>query len=295
MFTEWIAAVSPAPLSGPIEVIKERPWSLVAKVPTADGPLWFKENRGGTRYETYLLAALSRWVPDAVLTPVALDHERGWSLQPDGGSTIHESDATPDPRRWEALLSAHAGLQRRLAKRAAEMVAAGVPDQRPETLMAQFDRLPVPPAVLPLRARLQERCAALANSAVPASLQHDDLHDNNVFTSGKVFDWGDASVSHPFAVLLVSLRVAARQFDAGPGDPRLARIRDAYLEGWSDLADRAALIRDAEDAVELAKIGRAISWHRALMTSPDDAEFGDSVTGWLSELAQPEAIGVGAE
>ena len=56
------------------------------------------------------------------------------------------------------------------------------------------------------------RCAELAAYDIPLSLQHDDLHDNNVFGPAepggplRVFDWGDAVLGHPFGVLLISLR-----------------------------------------------------------------------------------------
>ncbi|HEY1488623.1 MAG TPA: phosphotransferase [Micromonosporaceae bacterium] len=281
---EWIAASAPSPLTAPIEVIRERPWSMVAKVPTAGGPLWFKENRGDTRYETYLLAALAGWVPHAVLTPIAVDHERGWSLQPDGGTTVYESGGEPDARRWEELLSRHADLQRRLIVHVPEMLAAGVPDQRPAGLMARFDRLPVPAPALALRPSLARRADELAASRVPPSLQHDDLHDNNVFRTGEVFDWGDASIAHPFSVLLISLRVAADQLSAEPGDAVLARIRDAYLEPWSDLADRAELVRDVDNAIELGKIGRALAWQRSMATEVDRMDGDDPVAGWLGLL-----------
>ena len=35
------------------------------------------------------------------------------------------------------------------------------------------------------------------------SLQHDDLHDGNVFTDGRVFDWGDAKLARADVDVLV--------------------------------------------------------------------------------------------
>src|SRR5829696_5360013 len=90
VYEAWIDSVLPAPLTGPVEVTKDRPWSLVARVPTESGLLWFKENRAGTQYEAGLMEALWRWAPDSVLRPVAVQRERGWSLLPDGGPTIRE-------------------------------------------------------------------------------------------------------------------------------------------------------------------------------------------------------------
>jgi Phosphotransferase enzyme family len=285
MYSDWIAQVTPYPLTGPIEVIKDRPWSLVAKVRTAGGLLWFKENRAGSHFEAGLLDALARWVPDAVLTPLATDPARGWSLQPDGGAVLRDADPRPDAQAWADLLADHAGLQRRLAAHVPEMLALGVPDQRPHTLMAQLDRLPPNDHVDALRPRLAADCAALTTSAIPPTLQHDDLHDGNVFGSGRCFDWGDANIAHPFSVLLIALRVAADEFDDATA---LTRIRDAYLDAWSDLADRPTLLREAALAIELGKIGRALAWDRSLATPADRAEYGANVTAWLDRLGETD-------
>lgn len=289
MYTTWLESVLPAPLSGPVEVTKEVPWSLVAKVPTEVGLLWFKENRGATTYEAALVRALAEWAPQRVLTPVAVEPTRGWSLLPDGGPTLRIVDATPDASHWERFLADHAQLQRDLASRAAQLLALGVPDVRPAAILSHVDRLPVPPTYVDA---LRSLCQDLAGSIVPPSIQHDDLHDANVFTSGKVFDWGDASVAHPFGVLLISLRVAADRFGVTAGDPLLARLRDAYLEPWSDLADRATLVGEVESAVQVTKVSRALSWERSLAGADEAAlaEYGPYVAGWLDELLEPNDL-----
>src|SRR5262245_57305302 len=103
-YQDWIGSY--VNVTGELETIKERPWSFVVKVPTADGPVWFKENRGATRYEAALVHALARWAPGRVLEPIATDVERGWSLLPDGGPTLR--DAGGD---WAAMLADHARFQ----------------------------------------------------------------------------------------------------------------------------------------------------------------------------------------
>jgi hypothetical protein len=294
----WIDEHLPAARTGPVDVFRDRPWSMVARVPTAAGPVYFKENRGGTRYEAALLPALAQWAPDRVLTPIAADGRRGWTLLPDGGPTLRESDPG-DPDRWARLLADHAQLQRDLvphvtaphvtAPHVASMLTLGVPDQRPSAFDANLARLPASAtlaAELPVLRALND---VLARSPIPRSLQHDDLHDGNVFTDGRVFDWGDASVGHPFGVLLVSLRVAADQLKVPDGDPAVLRLRDAYLEPWSDLADRESLLAEVRAAVQLAKLGRSLAWQRALSEADGAAlaEWGNGVPGWLDELREP--------
>jgi hypothetical protein len=273
---EWIESVLPAPRLGEVEVVRERPWSLVMKVPTARGVFWFKENRAETLYEAALIEALAGWAPGRVLDPVAIDAARGWSLLPDGGPTLREAGAAD----WESFLAGYAQLQRDLVPRGAAMLALGVPDLRPASMPGHLDALPVPAAVAGYLPTLLELCGELAQSPVPASIQHDDLHDANIFTSGRIFDWGDASLAHPFGTLLVTLRVAARL------GQEVDRLRDAYLEPWTDLAPRAQLLREARVAQQVAKVGRALSWQRALAgaSEAEVAQWEDPVSGWLEEL-----------
>ena len=96
--------------------------------------------------------------------------------------------------------------------------------------------------------RFAEWCDQLAATGVAASLQHDDLHDANIFVPYdgvgpyRVFDWGDASVAHPFTTLLVTLRVVAYRLELTGGAAELLRLRDAYLEPWTGEHDRATLV-----------------------------------------------------
>jgi hypothetical protein len=296
-------------ITGPVEP-RLRPWSLVWRVPTDAGPYWFKANNAGTRYEPALLGALARIAPGRVPDPVAVDAGRGWALLPDGGETLREAFARGrDLAVWERVLTGYAELQLAAAPRAGELLALGVPDHRPEALprlLAELldDREAVrvgAPGGLGVGTyeRLRrflpefgERCARLAALGVPASVQHDDLHDGNVFAADhRVFDWGDASVAHPFGTLLVTLNSVADSFGLPAGDPALARLRDAYLDAWSGRHDRATLREAAGLAITVTKVSRALSWRRAL-SCPDPAreEYAAAVPGWLAELFEPDTL-----
>ncbi len=282
-----------------------RPWSMVARLPVGDDVVWFKANGRGSRYEAALIEALARWVPDQSIAPMAIDAEHGWSLLPDGGPTLRESPADV-PRQWEAFLRVHAQLQLDLVGHVGEMIGFGVPHLPVESLPGRLDALLDDPAVWAKSEAGQRRavaaqvpayreaCAELAAGVIPVSLQHDDLHDGNVFVRDgyRFFDWGDAYLGHPFALLLVGLRVAADRFTLPHGDPALLRLRDAYLEPWSSFAPHAQLAREVELAMKVAKVARALSWQRALLDAESDAltEWGDAVPGWLTETLEPDVI-----
>ena len=62
-------------------------------------------------------------------------------------------------------------------------------------------------------------CEELAAVGILETVQHDDLHDGNVFVRDGdyvVFDWGDSCISHPFHSLVVALRAAAWRFELAP-------------------------------------------------------------------------------
>ncbi|HEX6920646.1 MAG TPA: phosphotransferase [Actinomycetes bacterium] len=313
---EWVAArlaEHGLAVTGETEQTHARPWSTVLRVPTAAGPVWFKASASGTAYEAPLLTALAGWTPDQVLVPLAADTGRGWLLLPDGGTTLRAQQAGhTDLAHWERGLVEYGELQRRVESRADDMVALGVPDLRPAALparladllddeelllvgrpdgltRAQLDRLR---ADLPTYARW---CADLASTGVAPSLQHDDLHDANLFVGNghyRVFDWGDASVAHPFTTLLVSLRVVADRLQLPYGAPELLRLRDAYLEPWTAEHDRAGLAEACRLALRVGAVGRALAWQRALVNATPAAmqRFGGGPAGWLLELYQPTPL-----
>lgn len=306
--------------SGAVERVHVTAWSTVSRVPTRQGTVWFKENGPGSAYEAGLVRALADWVPGHVVGPLAVDAERGWSLLPDGGATLRsvhteavrtaagERTGPDRMRQWEEMLGRYAELQRTLADRVPDVLALGVPDMRPELMPDRLAVLLDDPVVwaglAPDRYEAVRRmepeyarwCAELAaGDGVPLSLQHDDLHDANVFVSEggyRFFDWGDASVAHPFGSLLIALRAAARRFDLKPADGALVRLRDAYLEPWGAALDRVDLVRTADTAVRVAKVGRALAWQRALLgAGPAGREqHGEAVPRWVEQLIEPDIL-----
>ncbi len=287
-------------VTGPIEQTRVRPWSVSLRVPTAKGPFWFKANTYACRYEAALASALGWWAPESVLVPVAVDADRGWLLTADAGPILRETSPSLDD--WASLLVEYAALQRTLASRCDEMVALGVPDQRPAELPALLADLLDDPAVradlgadrlaaiTAMAPSFETWCAELAEDGFHASLQHDDLHDGNVFVSRRFFDWGDASVAHPFGTLLVTLSSAGYTFGLDPGAPELLRLRDAYLSAWP--GDPAALRRSATLACRVTRVSRALSWRRSLDRSalPLDDDVRTAPAEWLGELTEPDVI-----
>jgi hypothetical protein len=289
-----------------------RAWSTAFRLPVRGGAVWLKSVGPGSAQEPALVEALGDWAPEHVLVPLAVQAERRLMLLPDGGTTLRATGRASSIEAWEALLQDYARLQVELSSRPDEMVGLGVPDLRPgrmpdlaAELLADDSWLMVDrPGGLTSgqRSRLvgelddyRRLCTRLADGGIPASLQHDDLHDANVFVGDgghRFFDWGDASVAHPFLSLLVPLRVAARALDVPAGDAVLHRLRDAYLDAWSGYGDLAELRVQADVALRVAPLPRAMTWERILRgVHPDErAEWLDAVPGWTAEYLEPGSL-----
>jgi hypothetical protein len=236
--------------TGPMRV-RLRPWSVIVRIEAAE-PLWFKANPPGSAFEPALTARLAELVPEHVLTPYVVDVERGWSLLPHGGQVLKEVERKP--HHWADLLAQYAEFQRALVDHTGEFGRIGVPDARLAVLPDLFEEL------APKRPQLVDWCTELASLAIPDTLDHADLHENQMFYGSRYtfFDWGDAVVSHPFCSLLIPLERVADQL----GPEFVPWVRDAYLEPWTADHPRSILLRAAELAGHLGVFGRALSWQR---------------------------------
>jgi len=73
----------------------------------------------------------------------------------------------------------------------------------------------------------------------------------------------------------------------GESDPAaLSKLRDAYLEPWTDRHSRSELLEAVRCATQLGKIGRTMAWQRALAgaTAVERATYAEFVPGWLRDL-----------
>jgi hypothetical protein len=247
---EWIRAhVTP---TGPIQTVHERPWATVLRVPLASEAVWFKACGSLQTFEPNLTARLFiRW-PAVVPQVLGCDRDRAWLLLSDSGIKIAALGNPPD--LWLALLPRYAELQQGEAVHAGEHLEDGVPDLRVATLPGRYEALlsrdlPLENAEIAglhqLARRFEQLCAELDAATVPETVQHDDLHMNNVyFRNGiiRVIDWGDSCISHPFASLVPTFRFLQERNGLPVGHSWFRRLRDAYLEPWgSGLAETFAL------------------------------------------------------
>lgn len=284
----WIRAhVEP---SGPIERPHDAPWSIVLRVPTREGVVWFKENIAPLAHEAGVVQLIAERMQDRVTELVAVDVERGWFLAHDAGTRLRDVPASEAD--WHAILPSYAELQLAVADDVDRLLAAGASDFRVASLPTLFREL-VEAEATSLHAdelqglrdfaqRVDEACAALASSRILESIQHDDFHDGNVFVDAghyRFLDWGDCCVSHPFATLRIP-------FEGIVWDTswNLAGLRDAYLEPFTACASRSELLQAYDDAWVVGGVTRALKWAPVLEALPKPNRWMDAVTVRLRAL-----------
>jgi hypothetical protein len=243
----WIRAHAPGEVRG-IEQPHVRSWATAMRVETSDGVVWFKASSAAHRQEAEATALLARVRPEALPELLASDPERGWMLTRDAGVRLRELVADErSQRRWLDVLPLYARLQRDAVPLVDELLAAGVPDRRLAALPDSFEQIlgaiDGGDAHRHLVPRVRAGCERLAAFGVPETIQHDDLHDAQVFVrDGRILvtDWGDAVISHPFFSMSVTLQgVIAWGVDDVEGSEDTAPYAAAYLEPWGEGLDEA--------------------------------------------------------
>jgi hypothetical protein len=241
----WVE--SQVEVTGPIEQPHIRPWATALRVPTTGGVVWFKAAQPAFAHEAGVLAILRPLAPELLLEVIASTDD-GWLLLADAGERAREHRID-----WRAMLHAYAELQRRAADHVDALLATGAYDNRPgrvvERVRALMNYLPDDLAAelagrLPYVAEQMDRLAA---SRLPATIDHGDLHDGNVFSAAgnvRIIDWGDSAVAHPFVTLSV----------AEPEEVPWT------LEAWEGYAPADELAEEAAIVEELRFLLRALNW-----------------------------------
>jgi len=288
---EWIRSESERnsiQITGEIEQNHAYAWSTVMRVPASTGTLFFKATAGETLFEIALTEKLAGWFPDCMPEFVAVDTERGWMLMHDGGVPLRASiRPTKDVKPWEPVITRYADLQIALTEHVDEVLALGIPDHRLEKLPSLYEKLLADKASLMIDQekgltsaevkeswkklpRFKEICAKLATFGLPETLNNGDFHDGNVLIKeGRItfFDWGDATVTHPFVTLrtfFVSMEIALDLEDYAPPTSEMTDLLNRYLEHWQKFASQEDLLKAYQLSKPVASIVKTLLWHETI-------------------------------
>jgi hypothetical protein len=259
-------------VTGPIEQPHVQVWSTVLRVPTTLGTLWFKANLPGLANEPGVVRVLAARHADRVTEQLAVDEGREWMLMADGGERLRELvERERSLDRWLEVLPLYAELQLDAAADAGAFLDLDAPDRRLALLPAAYAELVGRlPDDEPERERLTAHvpeveaiAGRLGGFGIPETIEHDDLHDGQVFVRDgryRLLDWGDACVSHPFFTMAVTLEgVLSFGLDDVEDSERTERYRDAYLEPFAAFASRPELEKAMALALRLGWVAHALN------------------------------------
>ncbi len=243
---------------------RRAPRSWVVRLEDGDRRWYFKEDRSHGPSEAVVLRRLAERRPADIVSVVALDDARGWSLTADAGPPLRGADPTDlwcaAVRRLGALQAAeapHLDAWRALGCR--ELSGTHLRDAIRRLMTAAAAELePSAAAALPsLLPRIDDACATLASDPLPDTLVHRDVVPENVLVSARgpvLLDWSDVAVGHPFFA-------CDRLLDACWTDSaRKQAVIDAYLGAFETFADRKSLRRSFDAVLSLRVVYEGVRW-----------------------------------
>lgn len=296
---------------GPVELVRDRFWSLLLRADTPDGPVWAKANHPAQAFEAAALGVLDRAAPGLVPAPIVVDPGRGFLATRDFGATLRESEGALDWNRGQQVLQAAADLADASAPVVTALVSAGmsvVTEELLTTTVTEAVRASASTSIghpahltddeasaaIDALPGARERLRALQESVVPWSLEHSDLHSNNCFrrSDGRIglFDLGDAVIGHPFATVSC---VLDEVIDPDPVcerdqlDPRLQPFSAGHLQRFARYAELPVLWAELDAAARFRCVHRLISWQRLLADLPPRRwpSYSGSVRHWLLQVS----------
>ncbi len=272
----WIAgrtAENKLRVIGAISEIKATDLSLVLRVPTDQGDIYFKATTGAASHEARLSLYLYRLLGQKVSSIIATDEQRHWLLMRDiGGRRLRE---LRDEMTWKRAIEDYASIQLLMVAHVDALISMGVPDRRLPVLRQEIEQHLAGMCstglsseetvnVMALQPELMRMCDQIDGS-IPASLDHGDLHSANIHVRDEevvFFDWGDASVTHPFFSTAVFWNALEELVDSESVWPQMVqKFKPYYLAAWSKYTTQEELARMSAISDQLASVYRALSWY----------------------------------
>lgn len=289
-------------IKGDIERVKETDLTLLLRVPTDKEDYYLKAVVAASKFEAALSQELYRKCPGKTEDVLGIHETEGWLLMKDlYGEPLR---TRKDKKLWQRAISEYAELQVSQMDNVDKFLQIGVPDRRMPNLKEEINQhleemcltglsKEETNQILSLLPELMEMCDEM--DSIPASIEHGDLHTNNIrIVEDKLvfFDWGDASISHPF----FSTRIFWHALDDLISSEAewlglVEEFRPYYLEPWTKFGSMKEIDHILRISDELACVQRALSWHVYITPSrKDKVDSYNKPSQWLRLLLEHRAL-----
>lgn len=302
---EWILAqLSQEDLLPVAPIEQRRAWqrSCILRVETKTGDIYFKALPKMFSHEILLLSDVMLNFPINVPDFLALDPDRNWMLMRDiSGIPLMQ---VSDTFHFDEALLAYSCIQHHYIQQTSQLIRMGCPYRSLEKLSKDIRILFSDDATMLVGssivglskqefAELQTRtayfvelCDQLEQYKLPYTIDHGDLHGNNIhFANNRYvfFDWSDSSVTHPF--LGIFSFVQDFQKRSPQSINAYHRLRDVYLSTWKDYCSLDELRKAFDLALPLSIIHRAVTHYQYILPYFDNkTELQWFVPWWIRQL-----------
>lgn len=280
--------------TGDVEQLRTWERSSIMRFETDAGMLYYKAVARQWGHEPALTQFLAHRFPNLTAGVVAADAGTGrFIVREYAGIPLSESR---DIEQWIAAYSALGRVQRELADALPELRSLGVPFRDLDVIAVEI------PAMLADRRRMRqgmeqglsdveiatlqsaesrliEACRRLAEGSLPLSLDHGDFWPGNIYVSREritLFDWSDATITHPFFSLVMAADEIGDTLKDQPGASE--RVIDAYLREWSDYGPLDELREIFDDAMLVAPLHLAIMYGTVYLPAMEFVDELDRMT-----------------
>lgn len=289
--------------NGSPEKVKESDLCIILRIPTEEGDLYFKAVGPSAVFEASLSEHLNSHHEGKTVEIIDIEPEKGWLLMKDiKGKSLRE---LKDKSLWKRAISEYGRLQVKETSNIEALLSVGVTDRRMNVLKAEINKHlegmcdtglneEETVKIMALKPELLKMCDEM-EGVIPYSIEHGDLHSANIrLVDDEIifFDWGDATVTHPF----FSTRVFWHSLDeliASESEwiNMVNEFKPHYLEQWAKFAPMEELERLLLISDQLSCVYRGLSWYLYITPSREDVE--DSYkkpAQWLQVLLEHRAL-----
>lgn len=294
---QWASSVIGEEIT--FEIVKSTDMSIVLKGITDTGTAYLKSVNEAAQFEAGLTAFIAHEFTGRTVELLAIEDHENWILMRElPGKSLREV-ATMDA--YTSFISSYADFQKETIPKKSELLSLGVIDRRLPVLRQEIEEhlealcgtgldKEETDKILALKPELLSACYKMLG-VLPDALDHGDLHSGNVFVEGETyrfFDWGDASVTHPFLSVRVFWNALFELLEEDTDEnwmKKMAEFRPFYLDRWKDYAPADVLERQLYLAEQVGCVYRALSWHLYITPFRLDKEYSfNKPAQWLQLL-----------
>lgn len=236
-------------IEGPVEQIDLSCLSLVSRVKTNLGHIYFKASApAALPHESALTSYLHEQFPGKVPAALTFDPKYGLLMHEFKGRHIGSFEGSDSYDIWARAITVYADLQLDCINKTEEIEKLDCSNRDIPHLLQMAKSILLKPTMLKagntaltdsdiqellaLMPRIEDMGNRLQAYKIPYTIDHGDLYPSNIIQESDgtimIFDWAEASITHPFFSLLPFLRDLPDSLADKKED-----ILEAYLNKWT--------------------------------------------------------------